>query len=112
MNPNPLDEYLQAMAFCQWASELAEAVAGVSDDQEQRLIAWKTLTKLMAGRSIPRRVYVAYTFLLQLFQSASRIETIRIAETMQAEFVADAATVFREKLNKARDKAIARIGRD
>ena len=111
MNLSPLDEFLNTEALRHWGSELAEAVAGVSDDQEQRHMAWRTLVRLMAGGNILRRMYVAYTFLLQLYHSATSIETIRLAETMQSEFIEDNVTVFRENLNVARVKAVARIGR-
>ena len=110
MNLSPLDEYLQTEGLRQWGSELAEAVAVIPDDQQQRHMAWRTIATLMAGRNILRRVYVAYTFLLQLYHSATRIETVRLAKTMQSEFMEDNDDVFRGNLNIARDKAVARIG--
>ena len=112
MNLSPLDEYLQTEALRQWSCELAEAVAVVSDDQNQRHMAWKTLARLMAGRSDQKQTYFAYIFLLQLLNSATRIETVRLAETMQSEFMEDNDDVFRRNLNQARDLATARIGQN
>ena len=111
MNISPLDEYLQTEALRHWGCELAEAVAGVSDDQEQRHMAWRTIVGLMAGRSDQKRTFFAYIFLLQLLNSATRTATVRLAEHMRGEFMDGNPDTFMNNLDEARDKAMARIGR-
>ena len=111
MNPVPLDDNLQTQAYSQWTRELAEAVAGVSDDQQQRHIAWRTLARLMVGRSNLKRIFVASVYLRQLLDSATRMATVSLAIIMQGEFLGDYPNTFRRQLDETRERAIARIGR-
>lgn len=110
MSLSPLDEYLQTMAYCQWAGELAEAVAMIPGDQEQRHVAWKTLARLLAGRNDLRRIYFAYIFLRHLLSFATCLRTVSLVIFMQGEFLGDYPNTFRQQLDEARNKAVARIG--
>ena len=110
MNPSPLDDNLQTQAFRQWTCELAEAVAGVSDDQQQRHMAWRTLARLMAGRNYLKRIFVAYVLQRQLLDSATRMATVSLVIIMQGEFLGDYPNTFRRQLGEAMDRAMARLG--
>ena len=111
MNPIPLDDFQRIQANRHWVCELAEAVAMISGDQEQRHVAWRTLARLMVGRSELKRKFVGYIFLLQLLNSATRLGTVSLAGFIQGEFMGGSPVSWMRNLTEARDRATARIGR-
>ena len=111
MNPVPLDDSQRIQANRHWVCELAEAVAMISVDQEQRHVAWRTLARLMVGRSDLKRIFVVYIFILQLLNSATRMGTVSLAGFIQGEFMGGNPLSWMHNLTEARDRAIARIGR-